>query len=491
MTRRPSRPRLGFSRRTFLRGAGGLVVGLPLLELTSGKAWAQSATVEKRLVSIFSHGGEIQCRNRTGTKSHGQYGETYTRIDDWAPTVEQEALTTDILGRTHSGVFTQAQLDKMLLLRGVDNMAVIGPAPYNGDHNYANVTALTAADCNSYDDKDNVSSLGASIEQVIADRLGTVPLRLEIPGHNYGTPYFQAPLQRASGNSDVRGVFDALFSDIVANPDGPDPAVLRLRRMKKSVLDGVFEGLTRFRTKIGRSDKDILDAHLESIRDLELRIEDFENTLTCSAPNVDAIGDEDPDQRQDLAAPLMIDILANAIACGRAQVASYEIGDLITGWLGDPWESAFGIGHSLHHGANDVGPGGIDEARADIWRDEMNQNRQWRLGLMARLMDRLASMPEGDVTALDNSLIFYTSEFSAGAYHSSADIPLLLAGSAGGYFRTGRHLNFNTADPSGVDYATTASTHNVFTSMLHAFGQSDAHFGSAHAYVQGPLPDLT
>ena len=109
---------------------------------------------------------------------------------------------------------------------------------------------------------------------------------------------------------------------------------------------------------------------------------------------------------------------------------------------------------------------------------------------MARLMDGLDAIQEGNATALDNSLILYTSEFSAAAYHSSADVPLLLAGSAGGFFRTGRHINHNTADRASNDYAPTASTHSLFTSVLNAFGGSDTGFGSDHAYRAGALATL-
>ena len=474
-----------FSRRSFLRGTGGVAIGLPLLELTAGKAWAADNVVDKRFIAMFSHGGEIMCRNRTGTRSHGEHGHTYIRFDDWAPVVEQEQLTPSMLGATHRGLFDR-HLSKMLLLRGIDNSTCMQTAPYNGGHGWANVTALTASDVDA-SDPDNVLATGPSIDTIIAQRLGTSPLRLEIEGHNYGTPFFQAARQKASGTSDVQGAFDSLFADLVAGGARPDPAVLRRRALKQSVLDGVLSGLQRFRGRVGAVDRDIVDAHLDNIRALELRIADFTDTQQCAAPGIGGGADGG---NQELAGPLMVDILIAAIACGKTQVGTFEIGDLITGWLGDPWNSAFGIGHSLHHGANDVGPGGVDVGRVDVWRNEMLDNRRWRLGLLARLMDGLESIQEGNATALDNSLILYTSEFSAAAFHSSADVPLLLAGSAGGFFRTGRHINHNTADPATNDYAPTASTHSLFTSVLNAFGGGDTSFGSDHAYRAGALATL-
>ena len=69
-----------------------------------------------------------------------------------------------------------------------------------------------------------------------------------------------------------------------------------------------------------------------------------------------------------------------------------------------------------------------------------------------------------------------------------------MRGSAGGYFTTGRYLNYNTKwaqNPNTLDYATTASTNNLFTSFLNAFGENDTTFGAMeHSYRSGPLTEL-
>ena len=93
---------------------------------------------------------------------------------------------------------------------------------------------------------------------------------------------------------------------------------------------------------------------------------------------------------------------------------------------------------------------------------------------------------------LDNSLMLYTSEFSNGSVHSENDMPLLLAGSAGGVFRTGRHINCNKSTaPFG--YQSNTGTHNLYTSILNAFGFPDTHFGMDDPSLgfKGPLPGLT
>jgi hypothetical protein len=128
---------------------------------------------------------------------------------------------------------------------------------------------------------------------------------------------------------------------------------------------------------------------------------------------------------------------------------------------------------------------GAEPHRYDDFFAEIGPNRQWRAGLVARVLRALLDTPEGDGTMLDSTMLLYTSEFSGGADHSAADVPLLLAG---GGLRGGRHLSFNRA--AGLEYDTTASTHNVFTSILHGFGFDDEHFGSDHAPMRGELPGL-
>lgn len=94
---------------------------------------------------------------------------------------------------------------------------------------------------------------------------------------------------------------------------------------------------------------------------------------------------------------------------------------------------------------------------------------------------------EGETTMLDNGIALYTSEFSEGARHCGSNMPILMAGSAAGRWRTGRHLNFmNTSN----GYSTEHSTHNLFTSILQAYGSSANHFGNNDSVYQGPLPDL-
>lgn len=477
-------------RRMFLKGAGAVAIGLPLLEYNHGKAWGREGTPAKRLIVTFEHGGTISPSSRGGSKSDG-LGEQHG-WDDWAPADLGEKL---VLGPIHTPL--ESVRDHCLVLRGIDNMACTKKAPYGGDHGYANVTALTAADFEVID-KDQ-TALGPSINHVIAQRLATrnpvafKSLDLMVPGHQYGTPFFSGPRAEASSETDPVAVFKALFSGFT--PSGaPDPELTRIRNNKQSVLDGVLSGLGILRRRVGKSDLAIIDAHTDHLRELEKRIELLAAQPVCTLPTGFDGRKVGETIRADVRGNLHVDLILAALRCGLTNVGTLQIGDIITNWLPTPYGPvAFDIGHSLHHLAREVGPTGPEAANAAKWREEMQINRRWRMSLLQRLAEGLKATPEGTGTMLDNSLILHTSEFSNGAVHSSADIPMLLIGKAGNYFRTGRHLNYNdkaAADPKTRAYSTTASTHNVFTSVLHAFGYEDAHFGNEAATVKGALPRL-
>ncbi len=478
------------SRRLFLKGVGGLAIGLPLLELNHGRAWGREGTPAKRLIVTFEHGGTISPSTRTGVKEDGT-GEHHA-WDDWGPSDPGEALA---FGPIHTPL--ESVRSDCLLLRGIDNMACTKKAPYGGDHGWANVTALTAADVQVID-KDQ-SALGPSIDHVVAQRLAErnpvafKALHLMVRGHQYGTPLYSGPKSEVSSETDPVAVFQKLFAGFT--PSGaPDPALTKLRNNQKSVLDGVMSGLGILRKRVGRADLAIVDAHTDHLRELEKRIELLAAQPVCTLPS--GFSDKKVGQslRADVVGNLHVDLILAAMRCGLTNVATLEIADIITNWLPTPYGPvAFDIGHSLHHLAREVGPKGPEAANAAKWREEMQINRRWRMSLLARLAEGLKATPEGAGTMLDNSLILHTSEFSDGSSHSSADIPMLLIGKAGNYFRTGRHLNYNdkaVSSPTTRAYSTTASTHNVFTSVLHAFGYDDAHFGNDAATVKGPLPRL-
>src|SRR5690606_5588708 len=79
-------------RRAFLRGAGTLAIGLPLLEYTHGHAWAQG-TSAKRFITVFSHGGTIYNRTNSANNPTVTSGGSGSHLDWWSPIGGGESLT--------------------------------------------------------------------------------------------------------------------------------------------------------------------------------------------------------------------------------------------------------------------------------------------------------------------------------------------------------------------------------------------------------------
>jgi hypothetical protein len=481
-------------RRIILRGFGGAAIGLPLLEATHGRALAQ-ARGPRRFIVFFEHGGTISASQKSGRRYDGSGRNN--GVDGWAP--KSPAGQPLVLGPIHEPLAPFAS--DLVILRGVNNTAGARQSPYNGDHGWANVTALTSAVATK--SGDSTSAEGPSIDAVLAERLNQrtrVPfplVSLYLPAHNYGTPFFRGPRQPSRGEVNPVAAFDKLFAGVsTGGATGPDPAALRARALRKSVLDGVGEGLKLFEARVSARDRQAVAAHLEHIRAIERQLSSITVSAACTKPSVAGLPAKVDQYSVDIekSGPVEIDILVAALRCGLTNVATFEIGDFYAKFLAPTFPAAYNIGHSLHHAARDVGKTGPDASRFPAWLDTMLRSRQWRMKLFARFLEGLKATPEGAGTMLDGSLILYTSEFSCGSDHSVADVPTLLAGKAGGRLRAGRHVNYNlkaAANPATLDYETKASFHNLYTSILNLFDYPDTHFGSnGHAFVTGPLPDL-
>ena len=105
---------------------------------------------------------------------------------------------------------------------------------------------------------------------------------------------------------------------------------------------------------------------------------------------------------------------------------------------------------------------------------------RWYAEQFAYLVGKLKDVPEGDGTMLDNTVVLWINEQGNGDTHSRDNIPVVLAGSGGGYFRTGRYLDFG------------GLAHNdLFVSVLNAMGDESVTTFGIDEICNGPLPGLT
>jgi hypothetical protein len=489
---------------------GGVSLALPLLEYTHGNAWAADDTT-LRFLTVFSHGGTISNQAGNMTNEYGVparhngmgnvYDDNHHGVDWWRPIDPGESL---VLGPIHEPL--EPWRSKLLVIEGVDNLAAVNQDPYGrGDHGISNVTCLTAADLEVVVEGEETYqvALGPSIDQVIAERLAArqaVPfdrIHLTVAGHQYGSPFFRASQQRAGGEVSPAAAWLTLFEGVDPNPE-PDPEFLLLQARRGSVLDDLIGQYERFKGTVSSRDLQVIEAHLDHLRSLE---QEVGNYVACAPPpstsiECDGYGGCSDGATPETTGPLFAEMIVAAIRCGLTNVANLEIADILTPWTtaGLQVNSEFGIGHSLGHYSMDVGQGGLYEAQKDAWLAEMLDNRRWRVGLMGKILEGLddPTFLEGDKTILDNSLVYYTSEFRT-ANHIASNTMALVAGSAGGYFQTGRFVDYNQYKNEGLDtynYESSESVHNLFTSFLQAMGESDTHFGNDDYRHQGPLPGL-
>jgi hypothetical protein len=482
-------------RRGFLRGLGGTVLSLPLLELTHGRVRAD-AGVASRFVVFFEHGGTLSNQS-SGGKHDGSGG--HHGVDLWAPADPGERL---VLGPIHQPL--APHVEKLLVLQGLDNRAAIGQDRYRqGGHGIANYTALTASrlDFVTGDRGPEPVPTGPSIDQVIAARLAArapTPferVHLEVGGSaggiGYGTPFVRGPRQSATGYWDPILAFTTLFAGVGGS--SPGPAAVRRTVMRRSVLDGVVSQLGALRGVASTRDMHTIEAHLEHLRALEREVAALSGEV-CEPPSsvLDAgscmHGWSCRGIPMDVVGPLQVRIGIAALRCGLTNVLCLEVGDMTSPWTEVGTLVDSDGGHGFGHIAREIGRTGPRAHEHDAWMREGLANRQWRMELLAELVRSLddAAFAEPGGTMLDSSLVLATSEFSDASSHIAWNQPVLLAGSAGGRFRTGRNLDYDLSrDPFG--YEPGAATHNLFTSILQAFGGTDTHFGSDDPALMGPF----
>jgi hypothetical protein len=227
-----------------------------------------------------------------------------------------------------------------------------------------------------------------------------------------------------------------------------------------------------FNKTLGYEDKQMLDKHLQSIRDLETRL-DAAGVLgeACQEPTVALPGSNfQQNDQYPVTGRAQMDMLVMALACDMTRVASLQWSRSVSNVQHNWVPLRLGEGHhSLSHYDDNTG-----DAQADLL--EINKWYSEQFAYMLGLMD---DIQEGDNTLLDNSVVVWVNELGKGNSHTRRDIPFMLAGGAKGYFNTGRHIDFG-GEPHG----------KLLVSLTHAMDKPVSTFGVPQ-YSQGPLSGLT
>jgi len=189
---------------------------------------------------------------------------------------------------------------------------------------------------------------------------------------------------------------------------------------KRSILDAVQKEGAFLRKGLPKEDEMRLDEHLSSIRDLERAIASLPpDYRKVTPPEVDFDMKDWP-----RVAKLQSDLLAYAFATGQTRVASYML-TKCQGLARFPWLGHTAARHHDYTHKDGKAPGEKGEEGQRILRDIC----RWHVEEFAYLVSKLKSIPEGDRTLLDNTVLMYVHEHAEAGPHKSSGMIALVAGS--------------------------------------------------------------
>jgi hypothetical protein len=310
----------------------------------------------------------------------------------------------------------------------------------------------------------------------------------------------------------------ALFTTVFGSPSGDSKANSMRAFIDKSVLDSAVGDFARLQPKLSSADQKLLQQHADSIRGIEKQ---FSTVVDCgmimapaAQPGVttsDAAATHKwamTPANYPLVGSMMTDIIVQAVACGLTNVVTFQ-------WANSesdmqlPWikEIDYTTNHSGHHGMSHARDPNL------VYID------QWYATQFNALIEKFKAVPDSGTsgTLLDNSLLMWSSCLGDASAHQSNNAPVVLAGTNGGYFKTGRNIQFNSVytpaqwagDPLGPtdgakltaaadavrsgDQKTVGtpdlSNSDLMVSILNSFGVQTDTFGDPR-FCKGPLPGI-
>lgn len=225
-----------------------------------------------------------------------------------------------------------------------------------------------------------------------------------------------------------RKVFDRLFG--VGSPEER----VRALRKRASMLDRVKGDLARLQRDLGSSDRSRLDEYLNSVREVERRVQIAEASVGDSPA---------PDMERPVGVPasyadhvrLMFDLQVLALQTDITRVITFQLAR--EGSTRSYNEIGVAEPHHplTHHGNNQE------------MIDKVAKINEYHVSLFAYLLERLKSVPDGDGSLLDHSMYLYGSGMGDPNLHDHINLPILVAGGGAGELKGGRHIRYADRTP--------------------------------------------
>src|SRR5687767_3444613 len=441
-------------RRTFLQGAGA-TLALPVLEAmipaTTAAAQTAAGQAKPRFVGVFYPHG--MAPGFWEPKADGA-------LADNMPVISQALAKVK---------------DETTIMSGLWSKSAEPPEGTTGSDHWVAAAFLTGIKPRKTAGSD--ATVGSpTIDQIIAQKIGTetllpsLQLSLEDPnssssncGEGYSCSYTNSiswvglptppeePLMRTAPlpmELNPQVVFERLFGS------GGTPEV-RAQRLKqtRSILDSLTAELSRLKNEVGASDQRTINQFTDEIREIERRIQ-IAAKASSETPEMD-LPPGVPEQFDDHV-KLHFDLLALAFRADITRVGTVlgarDLTSRVYPYPRSPLFPEGGTSVSFHGGSHH------QDDPAQIRR--YAQLNRYHVSSLAYFAEKLRSIPDGDGTLLDHSLILYGSNMGNSNQHQHYDVPHILVGGATGRLAGGRHLAYERK---------TVTTGNLLLSILDMY----------------------
>src|SRR5690606_11815114 len=438
------------SRRTVLRAAG-VSLGLPLLDamIPAATALAQTAAAPKLRAGFFylPHGAIM------GNTAFGP------EMDHWTPSGSGENFKL-------SPILAPLEPHKRYVT-SFSNLE--NKAPRGSVHGLFPATWLSGV---RPDQRSTGANMAPTIDQMIAAHIGqdSVLPSLEVSSEttvqaaacSSGACYYSSTLSFRNATTPLPMEFNPrkVFRQLFGAGDTPEERETISRR-KASILDMIIDRTHELERTLGHRDRIVLESYLESVRETERRLQLASARDLSDIDLPDAPIGELPDFDEQVR--MMFDLIALAFQADITRVATY-----------------FMVGEATNRSYNHIGlPDGFHplshHANNRERLEKLVRIQRYHVERFADFVDRLANIPEGDGSLLDNALFMFGSNMSNSDRHNNYPLPIILCGGACGQLRGGQHVEL-------PEYTTLSNLH---LTVLNKAGLEMTSIGDSTGEIAG------
>jgi hypothetical protein len=448
------------SRRSVLRGAGGVALSLPLLDVMSPRSLhAQTATPPRRILFVFQANGDQTNARFTSA------GERDFALGEFLAPLEPYRSDLLFLNKLHRRFYQLPEGERS------DNHQQGGSslAPFTSGEGSFSI--------GGNEDQTIGYVEGPSADYAIGDRVVQADpgvahrhlvYRVGDKSNNIWNLHSHAgPLGQQNPVPPETDPY-AAYTRIFGNGDpAAEQAVQRALEKKKSALDLVLGELNTLKTRVSTADQRKIDQHTEALRDIERSLTG--GATACATLALGTKLDPYKDDNHAAVGELFFRISTLAFACDRTRSIQFN-------WSGNTSNRVY-RNLDLSEGHHDISHDSSDESFASVRRIH---HHLWTQN--TKLYDLLKATPDGDGTLWDHTLVVHWNELGQGDTHSIEDTMVVLAGGAHGYFTKGRLL----------DLQGKTSFSDLLVTCFHYMGFSDVtSFGDERLRLKGEVTGIT